>query len=302
LLAVIFTLLGFSLLSALSINSLNKLVTASSEVDQLNKQQAYLFQLKLELSEQVSRLNRTDVDVSSALDQFYQSYESIISSGGEAGLTDDSLQSFLFNRIEARKGWLVATKLLGYDSNSGLRGEMKTSMTALDDGLFAQMKERLVEVRAALDILIDKRDQASFIAVKGTLVNFHQLVIEQDFDEFFGPKIKAVSTPLDLFGTQVIDSGKYETAAISNRNELTEMIDARSQSQNEMLAQARSSASQAGSMAIRTIVISSIVIAAVVLSLLLLAFRQASNTLDQAIVSLAKISDVDLSQRLTVNG
>ena len=54
-------------------------------------------------------------------------------------------------------------------------------------------------------------------------------------------------------------------------------------------------------MAIRTIVISSIVIAAVVLSLLLLAFRQASNTLDQAIVSLAKISDVDLSQRLTVN-
>ncbi len=235
-LAVIFTLLGFSLLSALSINSLNKLVTASSEVDQLNKQQAYLFQLKLELSEQVSRLNRTDVDVSSALDQFYQSYEPIISSGGEAGLTDDSLQSFLFNRIEARKGWLVATKLLGYDSNSGLRGEMKTSMTALDDGLFAQMKERLVEVSAALDILIDKRDQASFIAVKGTLVNFHQLAIEQDFDEFFGPKIKAVSTPLDLFGTQVIDSGKYETAAISNRNELTEIINARSQSQNEMLA------------------------------------------------------------------
>lgn len=54
-------------------------------------------------------------------------------------------------------------------------------------------------------------------------------------------------------------------------------------------------------MAIRTIVISSIVIAAVVLSLLLLAFRQASNTLDQAIASLAKISDGDLSQRLTVN-
>jgi hypothetical protein len=62
------------------------------------------------------------VDVSSALDQFYQSYEPIISSGGEAGLTDDSLQSLLFNWIEARKGWLVATKLLGYDSNSGLRG------------------------------------------------------------------------------------------------------------------------------------------------------------------------------------
>lgn len=300
-LALLFTLLGFSLLSGLSINSLNELVSASSEVDTLNKQQASLFQLKLELSEQVSRLNLTDVDVTSALDVFYQRYAPIIAVGGEAGLTDDALRNLLSDWVEARKSWLVATKLLGYDSNSGLRGEMKTSMATLGDGLFAQMKERFLEVRAALDILIDKRDQASFVAVKDKLEDFHALVREQNFEEFFGPKIAAVSTPLDSFGIQVINSGKYDKAAVINREKLIEIINSRSQSQHEMLAKARSSANDAGTMATRTIVISSIVIAGIVLSLLLLALRQASSTLNQAIVSLAKISAGDLSQRLTVN-
>jgi methyl-accepting chemotaxis protein len=301
LLAVAFTLLGFSLLSFLSINSLSHLVSASTEVDKLNNKQAYLYQLKLELSDQVSRLNRTDIDVASALDEFYQSYESIISSGGEAGLTDDSLQRLLLDWVAARKGWLVATQLLGYDSNSGLRGEMKISMADLGNGLFAKMKERFLEVRAALDILIDNRDQASLITVKDKLENFNQFIIEQGFEEFIGPKVKAVSTPLDSFGTQTIAANKYEMAAVVSREKLIDIINTRSQSQNVMLTEARSSASHAGSLAIRTIVISSIIIAALVLGLLLLAFRQASKTLDLAIVSLAKISDGDLGQRLTVN-
>ena len=301
LLAVLFTLLGFSLLSGLSINSLNQLVTASSEVDKLNKQQAHLFQLKLALSEQISRLNKTDVDVASGLDAFYQQYATIIDAGGEAGLTDDSMQKLLLDWVDARQNWLVATKLLGYDSNSGLRGEMKTSMAALGDGLFAAMKERFLEVRAALDILIDKRDQASFIIVKEKLDNFEALVIEQSFEEFFGPKILAVSKPLDSFGTAIIASGKDERRAVTDRQKLHESINILSQSQTASLDEARSGAAHAGSTAIKTILISSILIAAFVLSLLLLAFRQASRTLDQAVVSLAKISDGDLSQRLVVN-
>jgi methyl-accepting chemotaxis protein len=301
LLAILFTLAGFSLLSVLSISSLNQLITASSEVDRLNTRQAYLFQLKLELSEQVGILNRTDLDVESELNVFYQIYEPIISSGGEAGLTDDSLQTLLLRWVEARKGWLKATKVLGYDSNSGLRGEMKTSMSALGSGLFALMGDRFLDVRAALDILIDKRDEASFKAVKSELENFYALVREQDFEEFLGPKIEAVSTPLDLFGTEVIDSGKYETAAISYREKLLEIVNVRTQSQRDMLVEARSGATHAGSVASRTIVISGVVIAGVVLGLLLVALRQASNTLNQAVTSLAKISDGDLSQRLTVN-
>jgi len=82
LLALIFSLIGFSLLSTLSISSLKMLVEASEDVDVLNQRQAHLFRLKLDMMEQVSRLNLRDVDLQAELDQLFEVYQPVVSAGG----------------------------------------------------------------------------------------------------------------------------------------------------------------------------------------------------------------------------
>ncbi|MEH6577228.1 MAG: methyl-accepting chemotaxis protein [Amphritea sp.] len=301
LLAVVFTWIGFTVLSGLSITSLNLLVDASEDVDTLNQKQAHLFRLKLDMTEQISRLTLRDADVAVELDRFYQAYKPIISSGGAAGIEDNSLRKLLSDWTVARKEWLAATELLGHDSNSGLRGDLKISMEALGDGLFAAMKERFQAIRDALDLLIDNQNEDSFLNVKNALEHFHELVREQNFEEFFDPKIEAVRTPLNLFGSQLIDLGKYDRLAVSHRDQILDIINTRTDKQFEMLKQARIDMSTASDKASMKIVISGLLIAGVVLGLLLIAHRQASRTLHQAVTSLGKISEGDLTQRLDAN-
>ncbi|MEH6648733.1 MAG: methyl-accepting chemotaxis protein [Motiliproteus sp.] len=301
LLAVVFTLIGFSVLATLSITSLNSLVAASDDVDRLNQQQAHLFRLKLDMMEQISHLATGNGDVAAELDQFYQTHQPIVSSGGAAGLADDSLQLLLSEWVETRKHWLAATDVLGHDSSSGLRGEMNTSMTALGDGLFAAMRERFQVIQESLDRLIDNQDEPSFVDVKAALEHFYALVLEQNFEEFFDPKVAAVRTPLDLFGAQLIDLAKYDRIAVNNLEQILSIISTRSEQQNSLLHQARVAAISASDTASMKILISCLLIAAVVLGLLLIAHRQASRTLHQAVTSLVKISEGDLTQRLAVD-
>ncbi len=300
-LAVIFTLVGFLTLSVLSITSLNLQSAASENVDGLNQQQTHLYRLKLELMDQVARLQTQDEGATERLDRFYQDYKAIVSPGGPAGIENDVLEKLLFDWVSARKEWLAASDALGRNSNSGLRGQMKESMALLGDGLFADMKNRFQVIREAFDLLIDHKDKQSLLKVEEALEHFQQLVVEQNFEEFFNPKIEAVQTPLEQFGAQLIQLGSSEHQALSSKDQLLNIINDQMAKRSEMLSQARVSANSASGLASKKIVMSGVLIGGVVLGLLLLAHRQASQTLHQAVDSLAKISAGDLTQRLNVD-
>jgi len=216
-------------------------------------------------------------------------------------MDDDLAKQLLKGWVEARKASLIAAEQLGHDSNSGLRGQMKVSMDALGDGLFAAMRERFELIRETLDQLVDNRDEASLAAVKGALDQFHGLVLEQNFEEFFNPKVDAVRKPLDQFGMQLIELGKHNAVAEKNQDQIFTIINTITEEQNQMLQQARVSASAASDAAAAKIIVSGIGISFVVLGLLLIAHRQASTILSKAIFSLEKISEGDLTQRLQAN-
>ena len=295
---IILTMVGFVGVALVATSALRQMNNTTRVVDQLTNQQDILNALQVDLLLASNALSPTaNANQLSALPERHLS---VLRPGGAAGLADNTLADGLQQWVNTMTSWLNLHAERGIDRESGVRGQAQAAVETLRGQMFSMFNDVFQSLRTHLDALNDNPSPANFAAADAALTAFEQSAEDYDFMELYGPTLVTLRQAMEAVGHLDVQIAERDVQAQTQQTALLTHVNDQLTQLDNRLAAARSAALSASERAERLILAASFSIALVVVVVLWLMQQRVSRTLNSTVVTLNRIAQGDLSQRLSV--
>ncbi|MFY0663827.1 MAG: methyl-accepting chemotaxis protein [Natronospirillum sp.] len=296
---IILTMVGFIGVALVATGALRQMNNTSRVVDQLTNQQDTLNALQVDLLLAANALSPSANP--NQLAALPERHLLVLQPGGAAGLADNTMADGLQQWVNTMTKWLNLHAERGINRESGVRGQAQAAVETLRGQMFSMFNNVFQSLRAHLDALNDDPSPENFAAADAALTAFEQSAEDYDFMELYGPTLATLRQAMEAIGHLDVQIAEHDLQARTQQSALLAQVNDQLAELDNRLTSARSAALNASERAERLILSASISIALVVVVVLWLMQRRVSRTLNSTVVTLNRIAQGDLSQRLMVN-
>jgi len=297
---IILALVGFTVLSGISFNTLQVLSAASQRVDTINNNANLLQDLQLQVLHLNNKVDET------ALGQLLPKFDSQLQllqselTGSEAEVIahiHHSLQGW----VKYKQQWLQEREQLGIAADQGYRNSLAISMEAVKSSMFSTFAPFWQTFEHSVNALNEQRGQEQHQQALAALDAFEQHTIKLSFDDYYGEKVIEVKATLEMLATSIFALADQASNAELAYDSLATGIESSNAYLQQQLLQAQTKAMAANEQAKLLILGVCIGVALLVVGFLIRISHDVVSTLENMSQVLYKLADGDLTQRLAVN-
>lgn len=297
---IILALIGFTVLSGISFNTLQTLNTAFKRVDEINSNANLLKDLQLQVlyisrQSDISEMEKLIPKYGARLKQL--ELESTPTQATEINIIYNSLQSWVTYKLQ----WVDEEQKLGLSTEDGYRNELSIKMKEVESSMFEVFKSNWEEFSHTVNVFIELRGDDQYQDVNLALSAFEDKVVELNFEKFYSSKIKDISASLEILSTSIFSMAKQDANATKSYKSLSVAIKNSNTYLEQQLLQAKIITKTANVEAKQLTLGVGIVVALLVVGLLIWTSHGVVTTLENMSKVLYKVADGDLSLCLSVN-
>ncbi len=307
LLAIALTFVGLASLSLLSVVSLNKLNQVSDQVGQLSQQQSLLNQLRLAVLQQAINVKSgqaiaAESDQAGSLALLLEKFTPLLKvrnsrveqfPEGDYGALLAKLQHW----VEVRHQWLDMRRQFDQE----LRQDVQASVVMFDKAVFSTFRQPFDHFAKSVAQLLEIQNEVSAQKVRENLTLLKQAFTKLSFNDFYEEQLSHTESRLTKVIQHLAQMQQLDQSALDARLSLIRLAESRSGLLDQALRNARVESQATGDKVLRQIVIVGFLVAILVLGLLLITWRQATQSLKQTVAVLDVISQGDLTPVMAVN-
>ncbi|MCJ8339498.1 MAG: methyl-accepting chemotaxis protein [Pseudomonadales bacterium] len=298
--AIVIAILGFALVTSISLNALGNLKQAASRVDHLN------YNVRLLNNLQVSVLQLKggkDARLFAKLQHKYAGALSQITEDSEAEVYESiiAINAALADWVEVNQQMIATEQLIGDDLNSGLRGDVSVAMQEFNEKLFAIFKKDSAELKQHIITFAEQRSQQSFAPIDASVKVINQLAEKTGFEGYIRPKTDKIAVSIKRLSRAIFNANSQHKRVLSVYKQLASGVKKTTESFDQQLLAAKANSELVSEHAVAMVLSFSVLVAVLVLFLLLGTSRSLVNTLSRMSAVLAKLAKGDLTQRTQIN-
>ena len=298
--AIVIAILGFALVTSISLNALGNLKQAASRVDHLNHNVRLLSNLQVS----VLQLNGgKDARLFAKLQHQYAGTLSQITEDSEAEVYESiiAINAALADWVEVNQQMIATEQLIGDDLNSGLRGDVSVAMQEFNEKLFAIFKKDSAELKQHIITFAEQRSQQSFELIDASVKVINQLAEKTGFEGYIRPKTDKIAVSTERLAEAVFNANSQHKRILSVYKQLASGVKKTTESFDQQLLAAKANSELVSEHAVAMVRSFSVLVAVLVLLLLVGTSRSLVNTLSRMSAVLAKLAKGDLTQRTQIN-
>lgn len=297
---IILALVGFTVLSGISFNTLQVLGSASQRVDNINNNANLLKNLQLKVLHLNNQADKNE------LHQLLLTFESQLqllkrelpaTQATVIGEIYSSLQDWVKYKLQT----INEQQLIGESIDQGYRKELAIKMEVVKKSMFTILTASWQGFVHSLNGFVDVRGQEQYQQAKLALSEFKQQTIKLSFDNYYGEKLKEVTTALEILAGSIFAMTEQAGNVAQSYQSLAAGIESSNDYLQLELQQAQMQAKQANQQAKILILGVCIAVALLVVGLLIRISHDVVTTLENMANVLYKLAEGDLTQRLAVN-
>ncbi|NRA53525.1 MAG: methyl-accepting chemotaxis protein [Gammaproteobacteria bacterium] len=299
-LVIILALVGFTVLSGISFNTLEVLSSASQRVDKINNNANLLKTLQLQV------LNLHSKPDGAALQQLIPTFDDKLQSlqgeltGTEAEVIADikkSLQAW----VEHKQQWQQQKELLGVGPGQGYRQVLSDKMEAIKSSMFSTFAKHWRKFEVGVDAYLEHRGPEQRQQAYAGLEIFEAETKRMSFDDYYGDKVAEVKVALSALVDAISGMAEQQNQADLAYQTFASGIESSNIYLQNQLLLAQTNAQEANAQAKLLILGVCIGVALLVVGFLIRISHDVVTTLENMSQVLYKLADGDLTQRLAVN-
>ena len=291
---IVICLLGFALITFISLQALMNLNSAAKQVGDLHQSTELLKDL------QVSVLQLQGTSDSQGFVNLQEDYDTQLtalseSSEAQVAANIDAINRALHQWVTSKQQLLVTQLSIGRDLNEGFRGDVTQHMTELNDGLFSMFRKGAVTLKQNIDIFIEQREQQHYEQVTASLETLQKVGAEYSLEDFIGPKLDNISQSTASLAQAIFGVHQQGDTVQKNYQDLAEGVNQANQLFSEQLLAAKRNNTAVSDSAEMMVLGFSIFVALLVSILLMGTSRSLVKTLSEMSSVLSKLAGGDLT-------
>ncbi len=298
--AIVIAILGFALVTSISLNALGNLNRAASRVDNLNQN------IRLLSSLQVSVLQLQGEKNANLYAQLQHKYEGPLSqvaavSKAEVYEPIIAINTAVVNWVGVNQLMIATEQRIGQDLHTGLRGDVSVAMQEFNEKLFTIFKNDSAQLKQHIITFLEQRNQQSFEQIVASVKLINQLAEKTGFEGYIKPKTEKITVSTERLAKAIFNANRQHKRAVSDYNQLASGVKTTTDNFNQQLLAAKANSEFVSDQAVAMVLSFSVLVAVLVLLLLVGTSRSLVKTLSEMSAVLAKLAKGDLTQRTQIN-
>ncbi len=190
-------------------------------------------------------------------------------------------------------------ELIGHTDNIGYRAETAQALAEIEKTLFSNLKSDFDHLKESILRAGEQKKPQMFQQASVALDTFQQAVKSMEFEDFYGPKITALSNQLERLKNTTTELSYNQQQSLTLYQSISQQLKRLDNALADKLIQARLDANKVSSSARNVLLALSIVMALVTAGLLIHTSSRIIRRLDQMSGIFSDISQGDLTKQIT---